>query len=146
MKWPLAALALATAAPGLACAPSLGNEPPRSYYVRQAAAAAPDIVYAMVEREMPAPRARGGELRRLRILHVYKGDLRVGQRLTMHVSDSSTMCDPKPPARMQAPRGAYGVLLLYRPVGDAPPPFPDFLWPTDVEDLIQAGLIPSARR
>jgi hypothetical protein len=144
MKWPIALLALATAAPGFACLPYPGdNEPTRAERVREAAAGAPDIVYAVVDREMRAPSALGGELRRLRILHVYKGGMRAGQHIVMHISNATSMCDPRPPASMIATRGAYGVLLLYP--HDAPIPFPDFLDPMEVEDLIRAGIIQSAR-
>ena len=146
MKWPAALIALATAAPGFACLPYAGtNEPTRAERVRQAAANAPNIVYAVVNRAMPAPAALGGELREIRILHVYKGDMRPGQGIVMHVSGASSMCDPRPPVSMIAGRGAYGVLLLYRTGGGAPIPFPDFLTPIDVEDLIRTGIIQSAR-
>ena len=145
MKWPIALVALATAAPGFACLPYAGtNEPTRAERVRQAAATAPNIVYAVVEREMPAPPALGGELRAIRVIHAYKGGMQAGERIVMHISNATSMCDPRPPASMIAQRGAYGVLLLYRTDGDAPIPFPDFLSPGDVQDLIRTGIIQSA--
>lgn len=146
MKWPLALLALATAAPGLACLPPIGNEPSRTERVLQAAAGAPDIVYAVVERAMLAPRRLSGELRRLRILQVYKGGMRPGQRLVMHISAATSMCEPRPPASMIATRGARGVLLIYPRGGNDPIPFPEFLWPSDELDLARAGIIPSGGR
>jgi hypothetical protein len=148
VKAPAILIALIVAWPAFACPPALPDDPPppsRAELVRSAAERSPNIVYAVVERAIGA--YRSGEQRRLiRILHVYKGELRVGQRLWMNVRGGGSECAPGQPAEITALEGDDGVLLLpaYREGGE-PLALPEFLDAKDANDLIRAGIIRSAR-
>jgi hypothetical protein len=148
MKSAFVLLALLFATPAFACPPSLPDDPvPPSpaELLRNAAERSPNIVYATVERASGA--YHSGEQRRLvRILHVYKGDLHVGQRIWTKLALGSTECGGGQPAEITALEGAYGILLLpaWRE-GDEPPYLPGFLDASDADVLIRAGIIRSAR-
>ena len=149
MKWAIALLLLTTAAPALACPP-----PPPGYQPLSAEEAfrrdverTPNIVYAVVETTI---REEGSVMGRLnpgsvRILHVYKGDLRPGQRIPMYGVSFSTDCGSAQYSRSDARRGAYGILLLEAWDGHERMPFDSFWDPAAVEEMFRQGLIRSAR-
>ena len=126
--------------------------PTREEWLARRVADAPAIVYAVVER----PIGRGdvdyrtdvfsGVPGTIRILHVYKGALRVGQRLSLFGISWDTDCGSFHYDARLGRTGAYGVLFL-DPVAARPEgyPFTGFLPETDVADMIRLGLIRSAR-
>jgi hypothetical protein len=148
MRYFIVVLALISASPAVACPPSLPTDAPppsRAELLRDAAEGAPNIVYAVVDEAVGAWQAI--EQRRLvRIIHVYKGDLRAGQRIWMALRRGNTECGGGTPTEITRLKGDYGILLLpaYR-AGDDPPQMPEFLDAADAEMLIRAGVIRSAR-
>jgi hypothetical protein len=151
MKRRLAFLILlaAAASPSRACPPpETGPNPPSpDEMLRNRAAQAANIVYATVERSIPAWRRDLGaeELGMLRILHVYKGTLRAGQLIPIYgqVSQNDCMYEYDHAA---AGRGHYGLLFLDRWNGSDPLVFVNFEAPGMAGNLIRLGIIRSARR
>ena len=148
MRYFVVFLALISASPALACPPWLPGDTPspsRAERLRSEAEGIPNIVYAVVDEAVGAYQAI--EQRRLvRIIHVYKGDLRAGQRIWMTLRRGSTECGGGTPAEITRLKGDYGILLLpaYRDGGD-PLEMPEFVRASDAEILIRAGVIRSAR-
>jgi len=96
-----------------------------------------NIVYATVDRAIP-PQGTGRQ-GRIRILHVYKGAMRVGQRVAV-TNESEITCGMIRP--WEVPRGHYGVLRL-GPAADVMA-FEGFMAPQTAAELIRRGLIGSA--
>lgn len=145
MKRIVTLCALAAATPALPCPPPPplppGTVPPtRAEILRGEAAQAPNIVYGVVERSigLAGPEAPGA----FRLLHVYKGDLRRGALIPMAAEGRPTSCHYGPD---RVARGAAGILFL--PAWDRRETlyFVDFVPQSDVEKMIHAGIIRSAR-
>jgi hypothetical protein len=141
----LALLAWALASsPALACssAPPAGVQPASlEEALRLTAGRADHIVYAMVVRpirEESEPRTG-----RIRILHVYKGGLHVGQQLTTFYRFLQDCPVPRPQRMPRVPRGAVGVLLLQG--AQEPVEFPGFLSDGNLAAMLRFGIIRSAR-
>ncbi len=110
LAFALAAFSLAPT-PALAClsAPPGTVEPPPPSVEQRAAAIARDsaaIVYGVLTRSIES--GRDGELR---IIHVYKGDLRAGMRVAIRASwgFDPPMCAGLLGGPPPVPKGAYGV-------------------------------------
>jgi hypothetical protein len=152
MRWlivlpALALTTLALATPALTCpppppAPPGTPVPTQGDMLRAQAAAAPNIVYGVVERSIGLPLA-GEEQGWITIAHVYKGSLRSGQRIPMYFETRSNDCDwgPIEPAR----RGEAGVIFLPDEAGRAPIRYPGFRASEEVDAMIRLGIITSAR-
>jgi len=148
MRWTVALLLLAAAAPTMACPP-----PPPGYQrpspeeaLRGQVMGAPNIVYAVVERaiqgEGSAP--AGATPGHIRIMHVYKGGLRTGQRIPMYGLLARTDCGNIEYSREGARQGAYGILFLRAWNGHDPVPFVSFESQATVDEMLRLGLIQSA--
>lgn len=151
MKHRLALLAFAAAAsPALACPPPYyppDQVPPSvDQLLRNRAEATPNIVYATVERSIPAWREdlSAQDLGMLRILHVYKGNLRAGQLIPMYGQVSLNDCMYQY-NREQAVRGTSGLIFLDAWDGSEPLAFESFQVPEVARDLIRIGVIQSAQ-
>jgi hypothetical protein len=147
MRWTIALAALMPAAPALGCPPPPPRPPGYVYptleeVLRQRADATPNIVYAVVERPILAPDPAEGP-GTVRIVHVYKGGLRVGQRIAMVFERPRTDCDWGP--NEGASPGTYGVMFLPRIEGSAPIRYMGFQHPGTVQQMIGFGIISSAR-
>ena len=149
MKWLVVLLSLTGTAQALACPPPPpGYQPPSAEEsLRYRVTSAPNIVYAVVERSIREERraAARPEPGRIRILHVYKGNLRRGQRIPIYGLSVETDCGNIDYSRSDARRGAYGRLLLQAWDGRQAMPFVSFESRATVEDMIRLGLIASAR-
>jgi hypothetical protein len=80
------------------------------------------------------------DVRRLKVLHVYKGSLTNGARIKVELA--RPQC-PEGKLSINVSRGAFGVLLLNRsrePYGASP-----FFTEAAVDAMIRAGLISSSR-
>lgn len=132
--------------------PPPGYVPPtREQALRRDVATAEAIVYAVVE----SPIGHGeldfgtgaftGRAGTVRVLHVYKGDLAVGQRIALYGLSYDTSCGSLRYAPETGRRGAYGVLFLHHRVEGRPLPFTGFRPEADVDEMIRLGLIASAR-
>jgi hypothetical protein len=149
MKWTIALLLLAGASPALACPP-----PPPGYHrpspeeaLRGRVMGAPNIVYAVVE---SAIQGEGTDLNRtapghIRVMHAYKGGLRMGQRIPMYGLTARTDCGNIDYSREHAREGAYGILLMQNWNGHDPVPFVSFESQATVDEMLRLGLIVSAR-
>ena len=143
MKLLLAVALLAFSAPALGCGPT--RPPPggfdRGAMTRQAARAAPNIVYGTVERDITS---RRGEAGIFRVLRVYKGGLRAGQRIPMHYAAPTGGCViPQPGYVFTQARGTSGVLLLGAQDRRGVFPFRGFLADEYVRWLVRDGFISS---
>lgn len=154
MKRLIALAMLGWAVPVAACPPPPpGYVPPtREEALRRDASAALAIVYAVVESPIGdgtldfATGAFSGRSGTVRVLHVYKGELAVGQRLQMYGLSYETSCGNLDYAPETGRRGAYGVLFLHHQVeGRRPLPFTGFRPEADVAEMIRLGLIRSAQ-
>jgi hypothetical protein len=133
--------------------PPTGYVPPtREEALRGDVERAQAIVYAVVETSIGAGErdfATGefsGRAGIVRVIHVYKGDLRPGQRIPMYGLSYDTDCGSLQYAPATGRFGAYGVLFLHHPVeGRLPLPFSGFRPEADVAEMIRLGLIGSAR-
>jgi hypothetical protein len=151
MKYAAAWILLVCSTPAVACPPPAdhGSHEPLSAedILRQRVSYMPNIVYAVVERTIAREGAsgfpRGPGV--VRILHVYKGNLRPRQRIRMYGVSQHTDCGNLEYSREDARRGAYGVLLLSELSNEGSQPFVRFESPAVVEDMIRLGLIESAR-
>jgi len=148
MKWLIALLALIAVAPAMACPPPPpGYRPPSpEEALRSRVMGAPNIVYAVVE---SAIQGEGSALNRtapghIRIMHVYKGGLRMGQRIPMYGLLARTDCGNIEYSREHARQGAYGVLLMRNWNGQDPVPFVRFESQATVDEMLRLGLIESA--
>lgn len=150
---PVAAPIAATACPP----PPEGYVPPsREEQLRARVQAADAIVDARVERSIghgqlnAAEDTVSGDPGTIRIRHVYKGDLRPGQRLRMYgVTDEGTSCGGAFRYETRFGRtGTTGLLFLYRRDLDRPTPLPfyEFVPQAEVEEMVRLGLIRSAER
>jgi hypothetical protein len=152
MRWLIAlpALALtilALATPALTCpppppAPPGTHVPTYEEMLRAQAAAAPNIVYGVVERSI-GQRLPGEEQGWITIAHVYKGSLRSGQRIPMYFETPSSDCDEGPDEPPH--RGQAGVIFLPDEAGRAPIRYPGFRASAEVDAMIRLGIIASAR-
>jgi hypothetical protein len=110
------------------------------------------IVYALVERSIGSGDVDyrtgqfAGDPGTIRIVHVYKGELRAGQRLRLFGVSWDTDCGSFHYEARMGHAGAYGVLFL-DPHGDRDGlyPFTGFVPAADVAAMIRLGLIQSAR-
>ena len=147
MKLLLAVAFLAISAPALGCGPTgrpAGRTSPidRGEMTRQAARAAPNIVYGIVERDVTS---RPGQAGIFRVLRVYKGGLRAGQRIPMRYAAPTGGCViPRPGYVYSQARGTSGVLLLGAQDRRGVFPFRGFLAAEYVQWLVRDGFIPSA--
>jgi hypothetical protein len=127
------------AAPAVACLPPLPGErvPSLEERVRSAFEHATDIVYGVVTK-----REDGRQRVRFKVLHVYKGDLAAGARLTL---ERGFGLDPPACVHMIAwppmERGAYGVIVFR----DSRPTL-TFLAPAELELMFAKGWIARAPR
>lgn len=111
------------------------------------------IVFARIERAIghgevdPYTDDFTGDPGTIRILHVYKGDLRVGQRLRLYGQSFETDCGSYHYQSRAGRTGMAGVLLLHFGPGSGRNPqiFPEFRPEADVREMIRLGLIRSAR-
>lgn len=148
-----AALLVPTAA--RACPPPVESHrlPTRAEVLRGNVERAEAIVYAVVERSIghgevdPDSDAFSGDPGTIRILHVYKGDLRVGQRLRLYGQSYESSCGDFRYDSRAGRTGAYGVLFLSRDdiASRQPIAFGTFTPAADVAEMIQLGFIRSAR-
>jgi hypothetical protein len=154
MKRLMALMVLGWGAAAAACPPPPpGYVPPtREEALRRDVRAAEAIVYAVVESPIGdgaldfGTGAFSGQAGTVRVLHVYKGDLAVGQRVAMYGLSYDTSCGSLRYAPETGRRGAYGVLFLHHRVEDRRPlPFTGFRAQADVAEMIRLGLIDSAR-
>jgi hypothetical protein len=155
MRYLIAALALASASAG-ACPPTNGN--PLAVAQRQVewerrfaafrlhAQQAAGIVYGVMEESSDFDARRADYVRGvLRVVHVYRGMFRRGQRIRMRagtfpLGECAGMLPPALP-----PRGAYGVVILDWVRPGERVPHNAFLPPRIVDRLISEGVIRSAR-
>lgn len=102
---------------------------------------ATNIVYAAVDRSIrESGHRRPGSIR---ILHVFKGDMQVGQRVATFYDYRPVCPNLRPDRSVAIPRGAYGILLLE---GTREPfAFPSFVSQANVEAMIRFGIIRSTR-
>jgi hypothetical protein len=149
MKWAIVLLLLAGSAPAQACPPPPpGYQPPSAEEsLRRRVAGAPNIVYAVVESSV---QREGSVLTRLmpgsvRIIHVYKGSLRPGQRIPLYGVSFESDCGNVHFSRGDARQGAYGILLLEAWNGRDALPFVSFEDSTTVAEMMRLELIQSAR-
>lgn len=147
MRWFIALTALVSVAPALACPPPPPPPPGHVYptpeqMLRQRAEGVPNIVYAVVERPIRARDAKEPP-GSVRILHVYKGNLRVGQRVAMAFEPPVNDCDRGPTECARS--GDYGVMFLPALSGTAPIRYMGFQDPGKVDRMIGFGIISSAR-
>ncbi|MGQ0660976.1 hypothetical protein [Sphingosinicella sp.] len=154
MKRLMALMVLGCGAAAPACPPPPpGYVPPtREEALRRDVATAQAIVYAVVESPIGdgdldfATGAFTGRAGTVRILHVYKGELAVDQRVALYGLSYDTSCGSLRYAPETGRRGAYGVLFLHHRVeGGRPLPFTGFRPQADVAEMIRLGLIRSAR-
>ncbi|SEH17551.1 hypothetical protein SAMN05428974_2247 [Sphingopyxis sp. YR583] len=141
----LSLLAAPTAA--LAC-PPLNVHPKavaqREEDFRAQVGGAKAIVYAVVERSITTAKQGIGTLR---ILHVYRGDMAVGERVEMRYAITIPRCPAYVPKDyvFSQDRGTYGVVLIPDGVQGVPLPFTGFQGRTRVDYMISRGLIVSAQ-
>lgn len=145
MKTLLALLLLGSPAVGWACAPVPYDPAENEARLLQYYGRVTDVVYGVVERDIRSDAKRTG---RLRILHVYKGKLAVGDQVLMRYSiPPAVYCPVYLPSGYvhRQRRGTFGVTFISRtgPAGVAE--FKGFLPSETVERMIRAGLIKSAR-
>ncbi len=153
MKHLMALIVLGWSAAAGACPPPPpGYVPPtREEALRRDVAAAESIVYAVVE----SPIGDGeldfgtgvftGQAGTVRVLHVYKGSLAIGQRVALYGLSYESSCGNLRYAPETGRRGLYGVLFLHHRVeGNRPLPFTGFRAQADVAEMIRLGLIESA--
>lgn len=136
----IAALLL-SATPAEACLPPPPGSvlPTFEQTVRTAYLFTPDIVEAVVTRTI----RRNDESRRpgeLRVVRVYKGNLRVGQRLPFYFNELWTSCDYAPP-EMFATRGSRGLVMLSSPDKGPPGRFRGFEGAEFVAELRRQGFL-----
>lgn len=155
MKHWMALIMLGWGAAASACPPPPpGYVPPtREEALRRDVGAAEAIVYAVVESPIGdgeldfGSGAFSGQAGTVRVLHVYKGDLAVGQQFAMYGLSYDTSCGSLRYAPETGRRGAYGILFLHHRVeGNRPLPFTGFRAQADVAEMIRLGLVRSAER
>lgn len=141
MKWLLVLILLTTPSTAWTCRRELpAPGATREDNFRQAVRAAPNIVHGVVEQDITT-----GRPGILRVTHVYKGNMRVGQRLRMRYFVQGG-CLRVPDSAWRKPRGAQGVVLVDPPGADGIFLFRTFIFPEDVAWLTREGLIPAAGR
>ena len=143
MKWLTTCASLLVPTAAIACPPT--NQHPSAVAEREAlfwqeVTGATDIVYGVVDHAIVDSDRTGGSFR---ILHVYKGNLRVGQRLPMAYAIPPS-CPWEPPGQARVSKGSYGVILVDRRGVAGAVPFTGFLG-SSVERLFSKGYIKSAR-
>jgi len=154
MKHLLALMLLGLSAAAPACPPPPPGyvAPTREEALRRDVAAAEAIVYAMVESPIGdgeldfGTGAFSGQAGTVRVLHVYRGDLAVDQRVALYGLSYDTSCGSLRYAPETGRRGRYGILFLHHRVeAGRPLPFTGFRPQADVEEMIRLGLIVSGR-
>jgi|GraSoiStandDraft_59_1057299.scaffolds.fasta_scaffold320160_2 hypothetical protein len=156
MRWMIALVApIMCAGAAAACPPPPQNyvPPTREQMLREQVASADAIIYGVVGSTIghgeidPFTGRFSGHAGTVRIRHVYKGDLRVGQRIRMYGLSYETDCGSLHYRLRTGRAGAYGLLLLhYGPGRREPYAFIEFVDESTVAELIRLGLIRSAQR
>jgi hypothetical protein len=106
---------------------------------------APAIVYGVMEDSLGYDKKRRDRNRvgTLRIIHVYKGRYRSGQRIKVRPGSHLLATCPMPP--MSIGRGSYGVVILDKTLGGKSMRHNGFLSPDLIRLLMADGIIRSAR-
>jgi hypothetical protein len=117
----------------------------RVHNFKQYATRAPGIVYGVVEEDIGYDEKRHNfkKVGTLRILHVYKGPYKRGQRVRMSGGFYPlAICAMAP---MSLRKGAYGVVILDKAKEGQPLKHNGFLPPDMIQQFIAEGIIRSAR-
>lgn len=144
-------LALSTAA--IACPPpppptaeSKAHAQRRIEEFKRHAIQASGIVYGVVDKQIgyDARNLDSSKVGTLRVIHVYQGQYKRGQRVKMRPGFWPLSTCPMPP--MSLPKGSYGVVILDKPSDGKAIPHNGFLPDYFIQSFIADGIIQSAQK